>query len=366
MALSVGIVGLPNVGKSTIFNALTRAQNAVVANYPFCTIEPNHATVPVPDVRLVQLATACKAAKVIFATVDFFDIAGLVRGASQGEGLGNKFLTNIREVDALLHVVRCFEDEDVVHVEGTTDPVRDIGIVETELLLADIETLAKRIERVSKQARIEKDLRKEVDAMELLRQHLDAGKPASSFPRPEADPILPALADLQLLTDKRTIFCANVSEGDVAAGNAQVELVRQHAAKTGADVLVISARMEADLAGLSDAERTEFLSSYGLQESGLDQAARLAYHTLGLISFFTHNVIEARAWTIQRGWRAPRAAGVIHTDFERGFIRAEVMAFADYVRLGGAGACRSAGVLRVEGKEYLVQDGDVIHFLFNT
>ena len=366
MSLSAGIIGLPNVGKSTLFNALTRAQHAAVANYPFCTIEPNHATVPVPDARLEQIAAICKVPKTIPATVDFYDIAGLVRGASKGEGLGNKFLANIREVDALLHVVRCFEDEDVVHVEGSADPVRDIGIVETELLLADIETLAKRIERVGKQARIDKELRKEVDAMELLRQHLDAAKPAAGFPRAEAGPILPALAELQLLTDKRTIFCANVGEGDLAAANPQVEQVRQHAARVGADVIVISARMEADLAGLSDAERSEFLGSYGLKESGLDQAARMAYHTLGLVSFFTHNDAEAHAWTVRCGWRAPRAAGVIHTDFERGFIRAEVVAFADYVRLGGEGACRTAGVLRVEGKEYIVQDGDVIHFLCNA
>ncbi len=366
MALSVGIVGLPNVGKSTIFNALTRTQHAAVANYPFCTIEPNKATVPVPDVRLGQVAAICKVAKAIPATVDFYDIAGLVRGASKGEGLGNKFLANIREVDALLHVVRCFEDADVVHVEGAADPVRDIGIVETELLLADLQALQGRIERVGRQARIDKDLRREVDAMEALRLHLDAGRTAASFPRGEVDPILPALTELQLLTDKRAIFCANVGEGDLAAANPQVEQVRQHAAATGADVVMISAKMEADLAGLSEAEQAEFLGSYGLKESGMDQTARMAYHTLGLVSFFTHNATEARAWTIRRGWRAPRAAGVIHTDFERGFIRAEVAAFADFARLGGEAACRAAGVLRVEGKEYAVQDGDVIHFLFNA
>ncbi len=366
MPLSVGIVGLPNVGKSTLFNALTRAQHAAVANYPFCTIEPNKATVPVPDGRLEEVAAVCKPAQIIHATVDFYDIAGLVRGASKGEGLGNKFLANIREASALLHVVRCFEDGDVVHVEGSTDPLRDIGIIETELLLADLQALEKRIERVGKQARADKELRREVDAMELLRQHLDAGQSASTFPRAEADPILPALADLQLLTDKRMIFCANVGEKDITTGNAQVEQVRAHAAKTGADVVTISARMEADMAGLSEGERAEFLSSYGLQESGLDQTVRMAYHTLGLVSFFTGGPQEARAWTFRRGWRAPRAAGVIHTDFEKGFIRAEVIAFNDYIRLGGEAACRAAGVLRVEGKEYVVQDGDVMHFLFNV
>ncbi len=366
MALGVGIIGLPNVGKSTIFNALTRTQNAEAANYPFCTIEPNKATVPVPDGRLEQVAAICKPAQIIHATVDFIDIAGLVRGASKGEGLGNKFLANIREVDAILHVVRCFDDENVVHVEGGVDPVRDIGIVETELVLADIQALEKRMERISRQARADKDLRKELDAMEALQKHLNEGRPAAAFPRAEGDAILPVLADLQLLTDKRTIYCANVGEVEAIAGNAQVEQVRAHAAQAGADVIVISARVESELVGLSDAERVEFLSSYGLKESGLDQTSRQAYHTLGLVSYFTAGPKEARAWTIHRGWKAPQAAGVIHTDFERGFIRAEVVALADYLRLGGEAACRAAGLLRVEGKEYTVQDGDVMHFLFNV
>ena len=366
MALGVGIVGLPNVGKSTLFNALTRTQQAAAENYPFCTIEPNKATVPVPDGRLGKIAAICKPAQIIHATVDFFDIAGLVRGASKGEGLGNQFLANIREVDAILHVVRCFADENVVHVEGAVDPLRDIGIVETELILADLQSLDKRLDRIGRQARTDASLRKEVEAMEALKRHLDAGQPAARFPRAEGDAILSALAELQLLTDKRVLYCANVAEGDLATETPAVAAVRAHAAKTGAEVVVIAARMEAELAGLSDAERSEFLASYGLQESGLDQTIRHAYRALDRLSFFTHNDKEARAWTIRHGWKAPRAAGVIHTDFERGFIRAEVVHYEDYVRFGGEAACRHAGVLHVEGKEYVVQDGDVIHFLFNA
>ena len=365
MALGVGIVGLPNVGKSTLFNALTRAQNAESANYPFCTIEPNKATVPLADVRLDALAKIAKPEKVIKATVDFVDIAGLVRGASRGEGLGNKFLANIRESSAILQVVRCFADDDVVHVEGGIDPIRDIEIIETELVLADIQSLEKRMDRVGRMARADKELRKEVEAMELLAKHLNDGSPARTFPRGEADPILPTLTELQLLTDKPVIYCANVGEGDIGAGNAHVERVQAYAAERGCDVVVISAKMEAELAGLSDAERDDFLASYGLAESGLEQTARKAYHTLGLASYFTAGPKEVRAWTFRRGWAAPKCAGVIHTDFERGFIRAEVIAFDDYIRLNGEAGAKAAGLMRVEGKEYAVQDGDVMHFLFS-
>ncbi len=368
MSLGMGIVGLPNVGKSTIFNALTRTQNAQAANYPFCTIEPNKATLPLPDARLEGLAKLVKPTQVVPATVDFIDIAGLVRGASKGEGLGNKFLANIREVDAILHVVRAFEDADVVHVEGGLDPLRDIGIIETELVLADMQSLEKRLDRLGRQARSDKDLRKEVEAMEALMKHLDGGQPVRSYPRGEADAILPTLKELQFLTDKPVIYCANVGEESLteSAESDPVQKIREHAARVGADLVVISARVEADLAGLSDAERTEFLSSYGLSESGLDRTVRMAYHTLGLVSYFTAGPKEVRAWTIHRGWLAPRAAGVIHTDFERGFIRAEVIAYDDYVRLGTEAACKAAGLMRVEGKEYPVRDGDVIHFLFNV
>ena len=366
MALIVGIVGLPNVGKSTLFNALTRTQQAAAANYPFCTIEPNKAAVPVPDARLDKIAAICRPPQLIHATVEFLDIAGLVRGASKGEGLGNQFLANIREADAILHVVRCFEDENVVHVEGAVDPLRDIGIVETELVLADLQSLEKRLERAGRQARADVALRKEVEAMTALKAHLDAGRAAASFPRPDGDPILPVLADLQLLTDKRAVYCANVGEKELAGANPHADAVRAHAAAAGAEAVVIAARVEADLAGLSDAERAEFLAAYGLEESGLDRTIRHAYRALARISFFTHNDKEARAWTIRRGCKAPRAAGVIHTDFEKGFIRAEVVHFDDYVRLGGEAACRHAGVLHVEGRDYEVQDGDVIHFLFNV
>ena len=366
MALGVGIVGLPNVGKSTLFNALTRAQNAEAANYPFCTIEPNKATVPLSDIRLDALEKIAKPDQVIKATVDFIDIAGLVRGASKGEGLGNKFLANIRESSAILQVVRCFSDDDVVHVEGGIDPIRDIEIIETELILADMQSLEKRIDRVGRMARSDKDLRKEVEAMELLAKHLNDGQPARTYARDEADPILNTLIELQLLTDKPVIYCANVGENDLSGENAQVLRVKSYAKDKGCDVVVISAKMEAELAGLSDAERDDFLASYGLQEGGLDQTARMAYHTLGLASYFTAGPKEVRAWTFHRGWTAPKCAGVIHTDFERGFIRAEVIAYDDYVRLNGEAGAKAAGVMRVEGKEYIVQDGDVMHFLFNV
>ena len=366
MSLGVGIVGLPNVGKSTLFNALTRAQHAEAANYPFCTIEPNKATVPMTDTRLDALAAIVKPAQVVKATVDFIDIAGLVRGASKGEGLGNKFLANIRETDAVLQVVRCFADDDVVHVEGGIDPVRDIEIIETELVLADMQSLEKRIDRISRQARADKELRKEVDAMERLMQHLNEGRPVRTFPRAEGDALGNTLTELQFLTDKPVIYCANVGETELDGGGAQVERVKAHASEKGCDVVVISAKMEAELAGLTDSERDDFLASYGLKESGLDQTIRMAYHTLGLASYFTAGPKEVRAWTFHRGWSAPRCAGVIHTDFERGFIRAEVIAFDDYVRLNGEAGAKAAGVMRVEGKEYIVQDGDVMHFLFNV
>ena len=366
MSLGVGIVGLPNVGKSTLFNALTRAQHAEAANYPFCTIEPNKATVPMTDTRLDALAAIVKPAQVVKATVDFIDIAGLVRGASKGEGLGNKFLANIRETDAVLQVVRCFADDDVVHVEGGIDPVRDIEIIETELVLADMQSLEKRIDRISRQARADKELRKEVDAMERLMQHLNEGRPVRTFPRAEGDALGNTLTELQFLTDKPVIYCANVGETELDGGGAQVERVKAHASEKGCDVVVISAKMEAELAGLTDSERDDFLASYGLKESGLDQTIRMAYHTLGLASYFTAGPKEVRAWTFHRGWGAPRCAGVIHTDFERGFIRAEVIAYDDYVRLNGEAGAKADGVMRVEGKEYIVQDGDVMHFLFNV
>ncbi len=365
MSLSIGIVGLPNVGKSTLFNALTRAQNAAAENYPFCTIEPNKATVPVPDPRLQVLADIVHPTRIINATVDFIDIAGLVRGASKGEGLGNKFLANIRESDAILHVVRCFEDENVVHVEGRVDPVRDAEIIETELLLADLETLSARADRLARVARADKDARKELDLVEALLKHVENGGSVRSFPDHDADDLAPTLRDIPFLTDKPVIYVANVDEDSAAEDNDAVRALRDYAGKQGAKVVRIGARMEEDLAGLSDAERAEFLSSYGVSEGSLDAVIRAGYETLGLASFLTAGPLEARAWTFRRGWKAPRAAGVIHTDFEKGFIRAQIIPYDDYVRLGGEAACKAAGVARMEGKDYLMQDGDVVEFFFS-
>ncbi len=367
MSLSVGIVGLPNVGKSTLFNALTRAQNAEAANYPFCTIEPNKASVPVADARVEKLGELCKSGRIIHATVDFTDIAGLVRGASKGEGLGNQFLGNIRECDAILEVVRCFDNDDVVHVEGSVDPVRDIEIIETELVLADLQSLEKRLDRISRQARADKSLAKEVEAMKALQEHLDAGQPARTFAYEDSDALAPCRRDLHFLTDKPVIYVANVGEGDLGQpDNDHVKALRAYADERQSDVVVICAAMEADLVGLSAEEQQDFLSSYGLEQSGLDTTIRKAYHTLGLQSFFTAGPMEARAWTIRQGWTAPKAAGVIHTDFERGFIRAEVVTYDDFVALGGEAHAREKGLLRVEGKEYVMRDGDVVHFLFNV
>ena len=365
MALGIGIVGLPNVGKSTLFNALTRAQNAAAENYPFCTIEPNKATVPVPDARLAKLAEIVHPQRIVNATVDFIDIAGLVRGASKGEGLGNKFLANIRETNAILHVVRCFEDDNIVHVEGGVDPVRDVEIIETELLLADLETLTARIDRLTRVSRSDKDQRKYLEAAEGLLKHVEAGGSVRSYSEHDSDDLAPTLKEIPFLTDKPVIYVANVDEDHAAEDSAPVLALREYAAKQGAEVVRIGARMEEDLAGLSDEERDEFLESYGVTEGSLDAIVRAGYHTLGLASFLTAGPLEARAWTFRRGWKAPKAAGVIHTDFEKGFIRAQVIAYDDYVRLGGEAGCKAAGVVRMEGKEYEMQDGDVVEFFFN-
>lgn len=366
MSLSIGILGLPNVGKSTLFNALTRAQNAEAANYPFCTIEPNRAVVPVPDERVDRLAELAKPQKITRATVDFVDIAGLVKGASRGEGLGNKFLANVREADALLHVVRCFEDPNVVHVDGSVDPLRDIGVIETELVLADYQTLEARIQRIEKQARADKKAAEALIEVRRLLAHLGQGLPASRFPEREDEPFATLLKETPLLTTKKIIYCANVDEAGLTGPSDAVDAVRRAADASGCDMVLICARMEEELLAMTANEAAEFLQEYGATESGLDQIARTGYHTLGLISYLTAGPKEVRAWTIRRGWKAPQAAGVIHSDFERGFIRAQVIAYEDYIELGGEAACREKGKMRTEGKEYVVQDGDVIEFLFNV
>ena len=372
MGLAVGIVGLPNVGKSTLFNALTKKQQAAAENYPFCTIEPNSAIVEVADPRLAKLAELAKPEQIIHATVEFTDIAGLVKGASKGEGLGNKFLANIRECDAILHVVRCFENDDIIHVQeggnksAPIDPVGDAEVIETELILADMEQLQKRYERVKKEAQAKPPMRPEAEACAALLKHLEAGNPVRSFPRQEGDAILTVLRELHFLTDKKVIYCANVADDNVTGeGNAHVAALKEYAAKQGSEMVVVCAQMEADLAGLSDDEAKEFLQSYGLEQSSLDRTIKLAYETLGLASFLTAGPKEVRAWTFRRGWKAPKCAGVIHTDFEKGFIRAQVVAYEDYIKYGGESGAREHGVLRPEGKEYEMKDGDVVEFMFN-
>ena len=364
MSLSIGIVGLPNVGKSTVFNALTKAQNAESANYPFCTIEPNKAIVPVPDERVDKLTELVKPARTVYSTVDFVDIAGLVKGASKGEGLGNQFLSNIRQTDAILHVIRCFDDENVVHVDGSINPLRDIEVIETELLLADVQTLEKKIDRLQKQAKGDKTAKIMADDAEALLEFMNQGNPASLYS--DKDSVHVLLNEMGLITDKNIIYCANVGEDGLTEDNDYVKSVTNYAKDKNADVIKISAKVEEELIALDDKERIEFLDSYGVKESGLEKIIRTGFHTLGLISYFTAGPKEVRAWTIHRGWKAPQSAGVIHTDFEKGFIRAEVISFDDYIKFGSEAACRNAGVLRIEGKDYEVQDGDVMHFLFNV
>ena len=366
MGFRCGIVGLPNVGKSTLFNALTETQAAQAANYPFCTIEPNVGQVAVPDARLEQIAGIAKSAKIVPTQLSFVDIAGLVKGASAGEGLGNQFLGNIREVDAIVHVLRCFEDDDIQHVANTVDPLSDSEVVETELMLSDLESVEKRVENAKRRAT---GGDKEARALSsVLGQALDLlrdGKPARLV-EPKDDEEARLLEQAQLLTAKPVLYVCNVAEEDAATGNALSQKVFDKAAAEGAQAVVVSAAIEADLVSMDPAERTEYLAELGLEETGLARVIRAGYELLGLKTFFTAGPKEARAWTFPDGARAPQAAGEIHTDFEKGFIRAETIAFDDYVALGGEGGAREAGKLRQEGKEYLVQDGDVLLFKFNV
>ncbi|MDT8305041.1 MAG: redox-regulated ATPase YchF [Anaerolineae bacterium] len=366
MALNIGIVGLPNVGKSTAFNALTRTQNAQVASYPFCTIEPNRAVVPVPDERLATLHRLLGLPEAIPATIEFVDIAGLVRGASQGEGLGNQFLGNIRDADAIVHVVRCFDDPSVVHVSEKPAPREDIAIVETELLLADLEQLERKLERLERQAKGDrKTYGPLLDVGQRLHAHLAAGEPAATFPGAEEEAFVELNREMRFLTAKPVIYVANVDEESLEYGNAYLQEVEGLAAEQGVGVITLCARLEEEMAGLDEEERRAFLELAGAGESGLDQVIRQSYALLNLISYFSYNEREVRAWTIRKGWTAPRAAGVIHTDFERGFIRAEVIPYETFVAYGSSPAVKAAGKLQVEGRDYVVQDGDVIFFRFN-
>jgi len=372
MGLSIGLVGLPNVGKSTTFNALTKAQNAEAANYPFCTIEPNKAIVPVPDKRLTELAKIVNPKKIQYSTLDFVDIAGLVKGASKGEGLGNKFLSNIRETEVILHIVRCFEDDNIVHTEGSIDPLRDVEIIETELILADIEVLQNRMDRLKKQAKTDKTAKAMFEMAEQLLVFLNDGNMARNFEQVDSDEYIQLNNEVRFLTQKEIMYGANIDEesfedeGGAEDENVHVEALRAHAEKNNCEIIILCAKVEEELIGLDEEEASDFLAELGIEESGLDQIIHKGFDKLGLMSYFTAGVVEVRAWTIRKNTTAPKAAAVIHNDFEKGFIRAEVIAYEDFVGLGGEAKAKDAGKMRLEGKEYIVADGDIMHFRFNV
>ncbi|ANQ48203.1 redox-regulated ATPase YchF [Flammeovirga sp. MY04] len=366
MGLKCGIVGLPNVGKSTLFNALTSAENAESANFPFCTIDPNVGVVTVPDPRMKELEKLVNPQKSIPTVIEFVDIAGLVKGASKGEGLGNQFLANIREVDAIIHVVRCFDDQNIVHVAGKVDPEEDKAVIDMELQLKDLESIDKKLQKTVKMAKTgNAEAKKTVAALERFKAHLESGENARSFDGTEDE--WEEVKELLLLTAKPVIYLANVDEEGINEDNELVNKMRAIAENENAQLIKVCAAIEEQISGLEDEEEKEmFLGEYGLEESGLDRLIRASYDLLDLITYFTAGVKEVRAWTIRKGWKAPQAAGVIHTDFEKGFIRAEVIHFADYVEYKSELACKEAGKLSVEGKEYIVEDGDVMHFRFNV
>ncbi len=365
-AFRIGIIGLPNVGKSTIFNALTGAQNAEVASFPFCTIQPNQAIVPLHDPRVDKIQTLVEVPNAIYATIEFVDIAGLVKGASQGEGLGNQFLGNIRDVDAILHAVRCFDDPNVAHVSGELDPIEDINTINLELTIADLEQLERKIERLQSAVKGDKKLRPRLALAQSLKEHLEAGKQISSYPDQQSNELRALEQEMRFLTAKPVIYVANVDETGLSEPGTCTQAIEDFAAEQGSSSMVLCAKLEEELIVMTPEEREEFLHLAGAEESGLNQVVQRGFEILDLINFFTKNEKEVRAWTVKRGTTAPKAAGEIHTDFERGFIRAEVVSYDTFVEYGSDAALRAAGRMRSEGKDYVVQDGDVILFRFNV